>query len=155
MGEVQPSDLIGIGLPNGRAGAHILRFLGELTSSGDAPRDADHAYLGQRLAARHDPGVKTLSLRFDRPFTWAAFTAAMEMLIGLRGKDLLRVKGLVNVEGRPMVAQGVGHVFHDPVALDRWPSADTDSRIVFIARRIETSTLRAVFQAAGELRDGD
>jgi G3E family GTPase len=38
-----------------------------------------------------------------------------------RGSDLLRVKGIVNVEGRPVVVQGVGHVFHPPVTLDRWP----------------------------------
>lgn len=31
-----------------------------------------------------------------------------------------------------MVIQGVGHVFHPPVALDRWPSDDQRSRLVFI-----------------------
>ncbi len=43
----------------------------------------------------------------------------MELVISLRGKDLLRVKGIVNVEGQPVVVQGVGHVFHPPLTLDR------------------------------------
>ena len=46
-----------------------------------------------------------------------------------------------------MVVQGVGHVFHPPLPLDRWPSADTGSRLVFITRNIEEPTLRALFQA--------
>jgi len=149
MGELAPAELIGIGLASARADPGTLRFLGELSvpdSGTGAP--AAGAYLGQRLPQRHDPAVKTLSLRFAQPFSWAAFSGAMEMLIGLRGKDLMRVKGIINVEGKPVVVQGVGHIFHSPVTLDRWPSADTDSRIVFIARHVEPAALRALFEAA-------
>jgi G3E family GTPase len=122
-----------------------LHFLGELKPRlvGEEPP----AYLGQRLPARHDPAVKTLSLRFDAPFTWATFSAAVELVISLRGKDLLRVKGIVNVEGNPVVVQGVGHVFHPPLPLDRWPSTDTGSRLVFITRNIDEASLRSLFQA--------
>ena len=153
MGDLHPAALIGIGLASARADEGTLRFLGELPArtadGGDAPDDA--AYLGQRLPTRHDPAVKTLSLRFEQPFSWAAFSAAMEMLIGLRGKDLLRVKGIVNVESRPVVVQGVGHVFHPPVTLDRWPSEDTQSRIVFIARQLEPAAVRSLFETARAL----
>ena len=145
QGEIDPADLIGIGLSSARAGNDTLHFLGELKPRTAA--DEPPAYLGQRLPARHDPAVKTLSLRFDAPFTWATFSAAMELVISLRGKDLLRVKGIVNVEGNPVVVQGVGHVFHPPLPLDRWPSTDTGSRLVFITRNIEEPTLRALFQA--------
>jgi G3E family GTPase len=146
MGDLHPRDLIGIGLTSARAGDDTLHFLGELKPQvgSSAPRET---YLGDRLPVRHDPAVKTLSLRFDQPFTWASFSAAMELVISLRGKDLLRVKGIVNVEGNPVVVQGVGHVFHPPLPLDRWPSADTGSRLVFITRNIEASTLRALFSA--------
>ena len=46
-----------------------------------------------------------------------------------------------------MVVQGVGHVFHPPLPLDRWPSADTGSRVVFITRNIDEASLRSLFQA--------
>jgi G3E family GTPase len=36
--------------------------------------------------------------------------------------------------GQPAVIHGVQHVFSPPEFLDRWPSADTDSRLVFIFR---------------------
>lgn len=151
MGALHPRELVGIGLASARADQGTLRFLGELAPPPADASSGGDAYLGARLPPRHDPAVKTLSLRFEPPFTWAAFSAAMEMLIGLRGKDLLRVKGIVNVEGRPVVVQGVGHIFHPPVTLDRWPSADMDSRIVFIARHIEPAALRALFEAARAL----
>jgi G3E family GTPase len=152
MGELHPRELVGIGLASARATPDTLRFLGELAPRADGTDSGDDAaYLGQRLPPRHDPAVKTVSLRFDSPFGWAAFSAALEMLIGLRGKDLLRVKGIVNVDGRPVVVQGVGHVFHPPVALDRWPSDDTTSRIVFIARHIDGTALRTLFEAARAL----
>jgi G3E family GTPase len=150
MGDLHPSALIGIGLTSARAGDNTLRFLGELASD-DQVEQTDNmtkaAYLGDRLPARHDPAVKTLSLRFTEPFTWTSFTAAMEMVISLRGQDLLRVKGIVNVEGKPMVVQGVGHVFHPPIALDRWPSEDNETRLVFITRNMESASLRGLFTA--------
>ena len=155
MGVLEPRELIGIGLANARVDQGTLRFLGELTPPPDGgvdPGTTAATYLGRRLPPRHDPAVKTLSLRFDEPFGWEAFSGAMEMLLGLRGQDLLRVKGIVNVAGKPVVVQGVGHVFHPPVTLDRWPSADLGSRIVFIARHLEASMIQSLFEAASRLR---
>ena len=146
MGEIDPDDLTGLGLASARAGPATLRFLGEgsLSAAADAP-----AYLGDRLKGRHDPSVGTLSLRFDTPFTWQAFSAALELLTSLRGPDLLRVKGIVNVEGAPVVVQCVQHIVHPPVHLDRWPSADTGTRLVFITRNITEAAIRGLFQAVG------
>ena len=84
-----------------------------------------------------------------RPERADGAVALSELVISLRGKDLLRVKGIVNVDGSPVVVQGVGHVFHPPVTLDRWPSEDRTSRIVFITRNMEAERLRALFEAVG------
>lgn len=151
-GDLHPRELIGIGLQSSRASDSTLHFLGELKPAHSEPEQASDSYLGSRLPARHDPAVKTLSLRFDAPFTWTSFSAAMELVISLRGKDLLRVKGIVNVEGKPVVVQGVGHVFHPPLTLDRWPSADTGTRLVFISRNMEADSLRSLFSAVGAMQ---
>ncbi|MDE2616276.1 MAG: GTP-binding protein [Burkholderiales bacterium] len=148
QGELHPRDLIGLGLQSERAGPDTLRFLGELATREGAMSE-EGGYLAERLTGRHHPSVRNLSLRFETPFTWPAFSAAMELLISLRGRDMLRVKGIVNVEGRPVVVQGVGHVFHPPVTLDRWPSADQGSRVVFITRNIEADRIKALFLAVG------
>ncbi len=62
----------------------------------------------------------------------------METLIALRGPDLLRVKGFLNVEGcrGPVVVQFVQHLAHPPVELAAWPDHDHTSRLVFITRNI-------------------
>jgi G3E family GTPase len=153
-GEVEPSALIDLGLSTSRAGDNTLRFLGEaLDGEGlnNENSSSPHGrYLGQRSAS-HDTSVRTLSLRFKQPFQWASFTAALELLATLRGPDLLRVKGIVNVDGEPVVVQGVQHIFDTPVKMDKWPSADTDSRMVFITRNIEADVIRNLFQAVGAI----
>jgi G3E family GTPase len=142
-GAVEPAELTGLGLSSARAGPATLSFLGEpLQGEGSGGERT----LGPRPAL-HDGSIRTLSMRFHEPFTWAAFSAALELLATLRGPDLLRVKGIVNVDGKPVVVQGVQHIFHDPVELDRWPSADTDTRLVFITRGIEAATIRNLLSA--------
>lgn len=148
-GELHPKELVDIGLGSARADERTLRFLQALDEA--ATQAKGGAYLGARLPRRHDPDVRTLSLRFEEPFTWPTFTAAMDLVLALRGKDLLRVKGIINVEGQPVVVQGVGHVFHPPVKLERWPTDDESSRIVFIARKMDEAAIRNVFSAVGVL----
>ena len=72
----------------------------------------------------------------DAPMPWPVFARAMDTLMAMRGPDLLRVKGFLNVEGcaGPVVVQFVQHLAHPPVELERWPDGDRQSRVVFITR---------------------
>ena len=65
------------------------------------------------------------------------------MLLHAHGDDVLRVKGILNVPdvATPVVIHGVQHVVHPPAHLARWPDADRRSRIVFIVRGLERSTI--------------
>ena len=65
------------------------------------------------------------------------------MLLHTRGADVLRVKGILNVgEGvPPVVINGVQHLVHPPLHLDRWPDDDRRSRLVFIVRDIERQAI--------------
>jgi G3E family GTPase len=149
-GEVDPQALIGLGLSSSRAGPQTLQFLGEVLDP-VASLDSEGRYLGQKFAAQHS-AVKTLSLRFNEPFEWLSFSSALELLTTLRGPDLLRMKGIVNVAGEPVVVQGVQHIFATPVKMDRWPSEDKDSRLVFIVRNLELDVIRNLFQAVGAIK---
>ena len=141
-GEIDPAQLTGIGLTRARAGSdEVSRWLGPLPAAG-----------GNLLgAATHTSGVQSFCLWYEQPFTWDAFTQCMQVLTALRGPDLLRVKGLVNVAGSdgPVVVQGVQHVFHPPATLAQWPSADRRTRLVFITRGIEQATVANLFAAVG------
>jgi G3E family GTPase len=141
-GQVNPRELMSLGLSTSKSSEKILSFLGE------SPNDG--RYLGQFIQA-HDAEIKTLSLRFAEPFTWNAFSSALELLSNLRGPDLLRMKGIVNVENQPVVVQGVQHIFHPPVHLQQWPSNDQDTRLVFITRNIAAHTINTLFNTVREL----
>jgi G3E family GTPase len=157
-GDVSPSALTQLGLDSARASSATLSFLGEAlddktTVQSEGPASGgivsgDGRYLGKRPPL-HDLNITTVSLRFEAPFTWASFSSALDLLATLRGPDLLRVKGIVNVEGKPVVVQGIQHIFHPPVHLDRWPSNDIHTRMVFITRKISGDTIRNLFRAVG------
>ena len=88
--------------------------------------------------------IKDIRITRDTPIPSARFQSWLDLVTGLRGDDLLRVKGLVAISEhphRPIVIHGVQHVFHPPVVLDRWPSDDRRTRIVFITRNIEKATI--------------
>ena len=123
-----------------------------LAPSGEAR--AEGAYLGERVRAGvHDASIRSFCLWFEKPFTWDTFSAAVQVLTSLRGPDLLRVKGLVNVAGEPgpVLVQGAQHVFHPPVTLDAWAGDDRRSRIVFITRNLARESVEALFAAVGTL----
>jgi len=150
-GEVDVAFLRDVGPRSTRAaGADLDRWL---SPSGE-PRPAEGAYLGERVrAGAHDASIRSFCLWFDKPFTWDSFSAAVQVLTSLRGADLLRVKGLVNVEGEPgpVVVQGAQHVFHPPVTLEAWASDDRRSRIVFITRNLSRESVESLFAAVGTL----
>jgi G3E family GTPase len=60
------------------------------------------------------------------------------------GPGLLRLKGLVHVKERPeqpAVIHGAQHLLHNLSWLERWPTADRSTRIVFITKSIARSEL--------------
>jgi G3E family GTPase len=94
--------------------------------------------------AEHSDGIASFVLTDDAPLPWDAFARSMETLIALRGPDLLRVKGLLNVAGcrGPVVVHVVQHLAHPPVELAAWPDKDRASRLVFITRGISETQVR-------------
>src|SRR6266576_882982 len=111
-----------------------------------AAHDHDHAHA-------HSHGIDSFVLFFDKPLPWPVFEQAMAVLTGLRGADLLRVKGLVAVEGcrGPVVVHAVQHVAHRPVELLDWPDDDRRSRLVFITRNLGRGPVEALFAAVSNV----
>lgn len=83
----------------------------------------------------HEGDVRAEVLTHDEPLDWLGFGVWLTMLLHARGKDILRVKGLVDIgaEG-PLVLNAVQHVVHPPAHLDAWPDDDRRTRLVFIGR---------------------
>jgi G3E family GTPase len=163
--EITPASVKALALdPNrwlmsaGAAGAALAsEEHGRSVAAGAAPAPGETgSYLRERIAAKpgaHDAAIRSFCLWFDAPFTWDTLSASLQVLTSLRGPDLLRVKGIINVEGEagPVVIHGVQHIFHPPLKLEQWHGAERHSRIVFIVRNIPRASIEALFGAVGML----
>jgi len=99
--------------------------------------------------AAHSDGIGSFVLAEETPMPWAVFARSMDTLMQLRGPDLLRVKGFLDVEGckGPLLVQFVQHLAHPPVELEAWPDTNRRSRVVFITRNISEHQVRTLIQA--------
>ena len=99
---------------------------------------------------RHDARIRAFCMRHEAPLAPAALDLFLELLRNAHGPRLLRVKGIVALgddPSRPVVIQGVQHVFHPPLRLPGWPDADHSTRMVFILRDLEPSFIETLWQA--------
>ena len=114
-----------------------------LKASAHAAHDPGH----DQDVNRHDRHIRAFGLYHDRPIRRAGLIMWLDMLASLRGANLLRVKGVLNVEGDPVVIHAVQTVVHEPVVLDAWPTDDRRSRLVFITRDIGREEIARTFDA--------
>jgi G3E family GTPase len=94
--------------------------------------------------SRHGDDIEAFSIVMDQAITWSNLELWLGSLLSLRGKDLLRIKGILNVANQPgpVVVHAVQHLLHPISRLHRWPSEDHRSKIVFITRNIPQAALR-------------
>jgi G3E family GTPase len=106
--------------------------------------------------AEHSDGILRFVMTEEEPLDFNAFARFMETLMALRGADLLRVKGFLNIAGcrGPVLVQVVQHLSHPPVELASWPDQSRVSRLVFITRGVPEQQVRDLFAAVQALAPG-
>lgn len=131
------------------AGDNAATWLGDSHIHGHDAGHDDHDHDHDHV---HADDIGSCCITRDAPVPWRALDDWLTSLTSLRGADLLRVKGIVNVAGRdrPVVLHGVQHVFHPPCLLDAWPDDDRRSRIVCITRGLAEKDLSNALDAAIE-----
>ncbi|MEK6591644.1 MAG: GTP-binding protein [Pseudomonadota bacterium] len=141
-GEIAPDSLFGATLNRADAdGGEVVRWLGEAAVA-QSGRGRRHAHAGHG-AKRHDDHIRAFSIHLEEPVSSAGLTAWLTALASLRGANLLRVKGLLNVDGNPVAVHAVQTLIHEPLALTQWPDADRRSRLVFITRDMAREDIEA------------
>jgi G3E family GTPase len=96
------------------------------------------------MQAAHGKGIRSFVIVRDEPLPMAGFASWLDIVIAMRGEDLLRVKGIVHIAeqpDQPLVFHGVQHLYQPPESLTAWPSADRRTRIVFITRDVDVQSL--------------
>jgi len=97
----------------------------------------------------HTGNVQTFSIRHEGPVTRAGLVLWLDLIAGLKGRDLLRVKGVFNVEGEPVAVHAVQRIVHEPAPLPAWPDEERASRIVFITRGIPREAIEQTLDVLG------
>lgn len=163
-GEIEPARLFGAGLYDPKTkSADVQRWLNEEAYADDAAEeshghDHDHAH-GHDHDHSHDghnhdhhDGINAFCLYKDEALPWESWVGFLQSLIDARGQDMLRIKGILNVDGleQPVAVHGVQHVFHPPAILEKWPSDDRRSRLVFIAKDVPQQVIKTMLESWGQ-----
>jgi G3E family GTPase len=100
----------------------------------------------------HTADVATLTLRADGPVDWLGFAVWLSMLLHVHGQDVLRVKGLLELDGGTLVSvNGVQHVMHMPEHLPPGAIAEPTPSVVFIVRGMDVERLQGSFETFQQL----
>ena len=97
-----------------------------------------------QAAARHDERIRAFAITFDQPIVWQGLVDALDTLTNLRGNEMLRIKGIVNIAGEalPRAIHAVQHTIYPVARLPAWPDADHRTRLVFIVRDVDETFVR-------------
>lgn len=145
QGEIDPALLFDSGPfdPSGKT-EQVRNWLGAEAHSRDHEHDHRHGH-DHADVSRHDAHIASFCLTFEQPLDWDRFNRWLMAVRAAWGDRLLRVKGVLNVDGekQPLVIHGVHRTFHPPTLLAHWPDDDRRSRLVFITRDLDKSTVEA------------
>jgi len=107
---------------------------------------------------RHDDRIRSFTATRTTPIARHALEDFLERLAREHGASLLRLKGLVataDAPESPLVIQAAQTIFHPPVRLPAWPSADRRSRLVLIVRDLPEAAENAIIGAFSDLPQSD
>lgn len=135
-GKIDPDILFNLAQP----GAARIRDFRDLLARVESADQAGPGQNGHKHRHDHSPGthggISTFAVVIDDVVTFHGLQVWMGLLGEMKGLNLLRIKGMVNVAGRPIVVQAVQHMFHPLSELPDWPDNDRRTRIIFITREV-------------------
>ncbi|CAN5386406.1 GTP-binding protein [soil metagenome] len=96
----------------------------------------------------HDDDIKGISLSLDRPMHGPRFTAWLDKLLGEQGQNILRAKGIIDVQGedKRLVFQAVHMILEGELQREWGETERRWSRAVFIGRDLDEVALKAGFE---------
>lgn len=127
---------------------NVKRWLDEEAYSDEHHHHHDHD------VNRHGDDISAFCITRDEPLPERWFMGWIALLMTMMGERVLRVKGIVNLEGRqePTVIHGVQHILYPLGQLDEWPDDDQRTRIVFITNGISKDELEPSLRSLAETK---
>ncbi|KAB2850658.1 MAG: GTP-binding protein [Hyphomicrobiaceae bacterium] len=96
----------------------------------------------------HRDGIASFVVRFGKVRDVEGFNQFLQELVIELGEHILRIKGILDVAGKPdtpAVIHGVQHVLFPVSWLRRWQDCDRGSKLVFITHNLDPRGIQARF----------
>jgi len=120
---------------------HLVAVQGAIGADAllDGPPVQRRRFLAEAVPAAHVGKIASLCLEFPDPLPFAALSAWLQLLVAEHGPALLRIKGVLRLQGqeKPLLVQGAQNVFHPPVLLDAWPAGLEAPVLVVITDQLD------------------
>ena len=155
-GELPPEQLFGASRLDSAAAADRWVALDRAAHDAELHSQPDHDH-GMQGAHVHTRGVVCVSLAFPAALAWRDLNRWLTAFRIKHGERLLRMKGIVELEGEPapVAVHGVHHVFHPPLSLPHLQGKGLrGTRLVVIARNLGEDEIRASWGGCVEEQAG-
>lgn len=105
---------------------------------------------------RHDDGIASVSLSSHCAMDRGLLIRWLEQLVAERGRDILRLKGIIDLRLEPkrFVVQGVHMLLEGELQRPWQPGEERASRLVLIGRKLDAQALQSGFNACAALARG-
>lgn len=145
-GAVQAEDVFGLSPDPEAAAAHLRRWL-MVPEDHATHHHPSHGHHHAHDPSRHNARIGSVVLTAATPVNPVALQTWLNSLLSLRGQDILRLKGIVHLqdEDRPLLLQGVHHVLHKPVWLEKNTGYPARTEIVLITRDMSPAGIQESF----------
>ena len=99
--------------------------------------------------------IESFSLVVEKPLPPIALLSAIAITQEQYGDSILRIKGILNLEGQenPVIVHGVQGNLYPLSELPQWPEGKKESKLVFIVRATVLEQIRHIFTQALEHPD--
>ena len=99
--------------------------------------------------------IESFALVYDQPIKSLVLLAAINLVQQQYGDSILRLKGILNIEGqdKPVIIHGVQGQLYPLGQLDEWPEEQHESKLVFIVRATVLEQIKYLFTQAIENPD--
>jgi G3E family GTPase len=143
----------------GRGGFDLERIVSlEPDFLGPAPGEAGHVHDDEcgpdhdEHDHEHDGDIRSVSFISRTPMDGAKVSNWLTGLVAERGRDILRAKGIIDVDGenRRLVFQSVHMLLEGDLQREWRPDELRCSRLVFIGRNLDKAALQAGFESCAE-----
>jgi G3E family GTPase len=111
--------------------------------------ECEHDHAKEHPDHEHDHGIKSVSLRLDKPIDRRKVARWLTALVKNQGQDILRAKGIIDVKDNPrrLVFQAVHMILEGDLQREWREGEPRYSRMVFIGRNLNEAELKSGFES--------